>query len=68
MAIDSRKTGHFRLEGSRMKPLITACYIHNGEPPQSDPTLAVCLDLGRVGITPDPERLSTTTAKAVASI
>jgi uncharacterized protein len=40
--------------------------------PQSDPTLAVCLDadrldLGRVGITPDPLRLSTSTAKSIAS-
>jgi len=36
-----------------------------------EPTLAVCLDadrldLGRVGITPDPLRLSTSTAKAIA--
>jgi hypothetical protein len=40
--------------------------------PQSDPTLAVCLDadrlnLGRVGITPDPLRLSTSTAISIAS-
>ena len=40
--------------------------------PQSEPTLAVCLDadrldLGRVGITPDPLRLSTFAAKAIAS-
>jgi hypothetical protein len=38
---------------------------------QSNPTLAVCLDadrldLGRVGITPDPLRLSTSTAKSIA--
>ena len=49
------------------------CRIHNGGMPQSDPTLAVCLDaerldLGRVGITPDPLRLSTSTAKAIAML
>ncbi len=48
------------------------CRIHNGGMPQSDPTLAVCLDadrldLGRVGITPDPEYLSTPTAKSIAT-
>jgi hypothetical protein len=55
-----------------MELLVTACRIHNGGMPQSEPTLAVCLDadrldLGRVGITPDPLRLSTSTAKAIAS-
>ena len=52
--------------------LHSSCRIHNGAPPQSNPTLAVCLDadrldLGRVGITPDPLRLSTFAAKAIAS-
>jgi uncharacterized protein len=55
-----------------MELLVTAYRIHNGGMPQSDPTLAVCLDadrldLGRVGITPDPLRLSTSTAKSIAS-
>jgi uncharacterized protein len=55
-----------------MTLLVTACEIHNGAPPQTDPTLAVCLDadrldLGRVGITPDPEYLSTPTAKSIAT-
>ena len=41
--------------------------------PQSEPTLAVCLDadrldLGRVGITPDPLRLSTSTARDIARL
>jgi hypothetical protein len=40
---------------------------------QSNPTLAVCLDadrldLGRVGITPDPLRLSTATAREMARL
>jgi hypothetical protein len=50
----------------------SACRIHNGGMPQSNLTLAVCLyadrmDLGRVGITPDPEYLSTLTAKSIAT-
>ena len=54
-----------------MELLVTACQIHNGGPPQTDPTLAVCLDadrldLGRVGIIPDPRFLSTATAKDIA--
>ena len=71
LAIAFRKAGHFELDDSRMDLLTTACRIHNGGAVQSDPTLAVCLDadrldLGRVGITPDPERLSTTTARRIA--
>ena len=71
-SIDFRQTGRFHLDDPRMELLVTACRIHNGGMPQSDPTLAVCLDadrldLGRVGITPDPLRLSTVTAKSIAS-
>ncbi len=45
------------------------CSIHPNSP---QPTLAVCLDadrldLGRVGITPDPQLLSTATAKDIAT-
>jgi hypothetical protein len=41
--------------------------------PQPEPTLAVCLDadrldLPRVGITPDPLRLSTSTAREMARL
>lgn len=72
LALEFRTAGHFELDDARMDLLVTACEIHNGGPPQSDPTLAVCLDadrldLGRVGITPDPERLSTTTAQTIAT-
>ena len=71
-SIDFRQAGHFQLDDPRMELLVTACRIHNGGMPQSEPTLAVCLDadrldLGRVGITPDPLRLSTSTAKSIAS-
>ena len=72
LAIAFRQAGHFQLDDTRMTLLVTACEIHNGAPPQTDPTLAVCLDadrldLGRVGITPDPEYLSTTTARSIAT-
>jgi len=72
LAIEFRQAGHFHLDEPRMELLVTACRIHNGGPPQSEPTLAVCLDadrldLGRVGITPDPARLSTSTAKDIAT-
>lgn len=67
-----RTAGHFQLDDTRMDLLVTACQIHNGGPPQTEPTLAVCLDadrldLGRVGIIPDPQLLSTTTAKDIAN-
>lgn len=72
LAIDFRKAGHFQLDDARMHLLVTACEIHNGATPQTNPTLAVCLDadrldLGRVGIVPDPELLSTNTAKSIAT-
>jgi uncharacterized protein len=72
LALAFRQAGHFHLNDSRMDLLVTACEIHNGGPTQSEPTLAVCLDadrldLGRVGITPDPARLSTSTAKDIAN-
>ena len=72
LAIAFRQAGHFHLADTPMNLLVTACEIHNGAPPQTDPTLAVCLDadrldLGRVGITPDPKYLSTPTAKSIAT-
>jgi uncharacterized protein len=73
LAIHFRQAGHFHLDDTRMTLLVTACEIHNGAPPQSNPTLAVCLDadrldLGRVGITPDPLLLSTPTAQKMARL
>jgi uncharacterized protein len=71
LAIEFRNAGRFDLDEPRMELLLTACRIHNGGEVQTEPTLAVCLDadrldLGRVGITPDPDRLSTTTARRIA--
>lgn len=72
LALAFRQAGHFQLDDLRMDLLVTACNIHNGGPPQTEPTLAVCLDadrldLGRVGITPDPSLLSTSTAQNIAT-
>jgi uncharacterized protein len=72
LAIEFRQAGHFQLEDPRMELLVTACRIHNGGMPQSEPTLAVCLDadrldLGRVGITPDLRLLSTAAARSITS-
>lgn len=72
LALEFRRAGHFQLDDARMDLLVTACTIHNGAGPQTEPTLSVCLDadrldLGRVGITPDPVRLSTPTAKLIAT-
>jgi uncharacterized protein len=72
LAIDFREAGHFQLDDARMDLLITACEIHNGGPPQTDPTLGVCLDadrldLPRVGIAPDRRLLSTAAAKSLVS-
>lgn len=72
LALEFREAGHFQLDDARMDLLVTACTIHNGAGPQTEPTLSVCLDadrldLGRVGITPDPALLSTPTAKDIAT-
>lgn len=71
LALAFRQAGHFGLDDTRMDLLVTACNIHNGGEPQTDPTLGVCLDadrldLGRVGMIPDPILLSTATAKSIA--
>jgi uncharacterized protein len=72
LALEFRQVGHIHLDDIRMDLLVTACNIHNGGSPQTEPTLAVCLDadrldLGRVGITPDPTLLSTATARSIAT-
>ncbi|MFM7232303.1 MAG: HD domain-containing protein [bacterium] len=56
------------LEEARFEVLFEACRAHTESYPVSDPTLQVCwdadrLDLGRVGITPDPDRLATDAAR-----
>ena len=72
LALALRQAGHFQLDDLQMDLLVAACNIHNGGTPQTEPTLATCLDadrldLGRVGIIPDPRLLSTSTAQSIAS-
>lgn len=58
----------FHLDEPRLSLLIEACEGHTDLIHHSDKTIATCwdadrLDLPRVGITPDPERLNTAKAK-----
>jgi uncharacterized protein len=61
----------FLLSAPMLRQLIDACEGHTHEQTHCDLTIATCwdadrLDLGRVGIRPDPERLSTEAAKRMA--
>jgi uncharacterized protein len=72
LAEEYRRGSRFYLDDFRMQLLVTACEIHNGGAPQADPTLATCLDadrldLGRIGLTPDPRKLSTATAVSIVT-
>ncbi len=56
------------LDDTRFEMLYEACRLHTDGLTDGDPTLQACwdadrLDLGRVGITPRPERLCTDTAR-----
>ena len=56
------------LDDARFELLHEACCLHTDGLVTEDPTLAACwdadrLDLGRVGITPDPQRLCTHAAR-----
>ena len=58
------------LDDARFELLFEACRLHTDGHTTGDPTLQVCwdadrLDLGRVGTTPDPERLCTDTAREI---
>ena len=58
------------LDDARFGLLYEACRLHTDSLVACDPTLLACwdadrLDLGRVGITPDPERLCTDAARAI---
>jgi uncharacterized protein len=59
---------HFHLDDRDMDSLVVACAGHTFETASSDPTVLTCwdadrLDLGRVGIVPDPSRLCTDAAR-----
>lgn len=56
------------LDNARFELLFEACRLHTDGHTTGDPTLLACwdadrLDLGRVGITPDPRRLCTDGAR-----
>ena len=56
------------LDDARFELLFEACRLHTDGHTTGDPTLLACwdadrLDLGRVGITPDPHRLCTDAAR-----
>ncbi len=56
------------LDDARFEALFEACRLHTDGLTTVDPTLTACwdadrLDLGRVGITPDPRRLGSSAAR-----
>lgn len=60
-----------RISTGDLERLAFACRHHTHERPTDDVTILACwdadrLDLGRVGIIPDPDRLHTNTAKMIA--
>lgn len=72
MIVSLRKTLLKDLTDHQFELLQTACYLHTTAHSTGDPTIDVCfdadrLDLGRVGITPDPRKMATKRGKKVAS-
>lgn len=62
---------YFDLEDDAFDKLIHACAWHTEEPSNEDPTIGTCfdadrLDLGRVGIIPDAEYMSTEFGREIA--
>lgn len=67
-AAELRERGFFDLDDAALRLLQTACAGHSDGHLQADVTVQVCwdsdrLDLGRVGIRPDPRYLCTAAAK-----
>ena len=63
----------FSLDASRLELLRLACAQHTDGGTDGDPTVVTCwdadrLDLARVGIRPDPERLCTDAARSMETI
>ena len=62
---------YFELEDAPYDQLIHACTSHTDATHHEDPTIGTCfdadrLDLGRVGIIPDPEYMSTAFGREIA--
>lgn len=65
--------GLIRLDPARLELLLEACRLHSHGVLEADVTVQTCwdadrLDLGRVGITPSPERLCTEPARRPETI
>ncbi|KIQ96264.1 hypothetical protein [Lysobacter sp. A03] len=63
-----RSKGRFELDAPALDLLVAACQGHSDGHQLADPTVMACwdadrLDLGRVGIRPDPRRLCTVPAR-----
>ena len=63
-AKECREAKLFEIDDERFDKLYHACKFHTHEPKNDDPTIACCydadrLDLGRVGIPLDPEKMAT---------
>ena len=62
--IDTMQGDFFKLKPAQLKTLLEACRLHTAGKRSRDVTIGTCwdadrLDLGRVGITPDPKFMST---------
>lgn len=71
MIVSLRKTLLKDLTDHQFELLQTACYLHTTAHSTGDQTIDTCfdadrLDLGRVGITPDPRKMATKRGKKVA--
>lgn len=61
----------YQFDPPRLALLVEACTFHTGGRRHADPTIATCwdadrLDLGRVGIRPDPAYMSTKSGRRLA--
>ncbi len=64
---------HFELDDSSFDILMHACTWHTDELRNDDPTIGTCfdadrLDLGRVGIIPEPDYMSTEFGREIARV
>ena len=73
LARKMRQAGLIELTDEQLENLVVACAHHTEGKTKAHPTVQTCwdadrLDLGRVGITPDPAKLCTDAARAPALI
>lgn len=64
---------HFDLDDEAFEKLIHACIWHTHQTQHDDPTIGTCydadrLDLGRVGVIPSPEYMSTDFGREIARV